>query len=770
MSDLPYVNNDGVIAGWRSGGSARHELLDLLAEEEQTPRLIAEVIDLLGVEQRVRDASDRAVAEALSRSWSPSRVPALLRLAESGRDGITRPGSPIGSERVVPLIDTSASQPDGVAGWYPALPGWDDARYDLRDDEDAEDDGVPSRVGLLEVDPVLRLWDGRAWTGHVLTEPVVEVRASGFAIAMARSQLLAAGRQALLLRFLVGLGPDATPADLVAAALLRGWIERHAGGWTPERSVVPDAVTAPPEARARRRAVDVLRRRPAGWYEVLPPLDPALCDAQHAYRVLNDHEAVAAVRAGYATCLVREWDGTAWVAPAVPGERTALPADHAWTGWSVRPLEAPVRPAAAVAAGAGVTAVAAPAPVASPGLPSLPSLPWRVTRGEGAAGGSRVRLRPGELLRIDRTDPDGVERLRFSVHRRGDALELRRDGTVATVLAEGVADGPAGAAAAAPRWLAALADAGALDVRAGRLTDIDVAPALAAHLDPGAVLDAVRLVGPEPLREDRGRWEGAVPPEDPDGDLWEDLFGDGVVPGGLAGTFGEDGPLCDRPLRLDGDRVVWVSDRSRDGDDRRTPAERAVPIRLAIDWDAAEPLGDRLLAAFRMDPYDFFDGDAAHLVATTPTSVATVRRYDAFGEVDVQAWRIDPDATTAAVAEWLVGAITAPLDGFVADAHLTELLLAGTIGHRFTLVSEPDPDGIRAEYGVWVALTGLDEHGDGAGDGAGEADEVSRRRKRRRKRRDDELDEFVDAEEARGWSDEPLEWDVVGDGFRIRLR
>ena len=312
MSDLPYVNRDGVLAGWRSGHPALVDLHNHFAEPEQTPRMIAEVIDLLTVEQRVRDASDRAVAQVLGREWWPGAVPPLLRLAEGGRDGRTRPGSDVEAWRVASLVDTSASHPDGVAGWYPALPGWDDPRFDEDEDEDDWDE-LPPRLALLEVDPVLALWDGRDWTGHVLTDPIVEVRGSGFAMAMARPRLLAAGRQALLLRFLIGLGPDATPADLVAAALLRGWIERHAGGWTSERSVVPDAVTAPPEDRARRRAVDVLRRQPAGWYEVLPPLDPALCDAWHADKVLNDLEAAAAVRAGYATCHVREWDGTAWV-------------------------------------------------------------------------------------------------------------------------------------------------------------------------------------------------------------------------------------------------------------------------------------------------------------------------------------------------------------------------------------------------------------------------------------------------------------------------
>jgi hypothetical protein len=82
-----------------------------------------------------------------------------------------------------------------------------------------------------------------------------------------------------------------------------------------------------------------------------------------------------------------------------------------------------------------------PTAAATSSATELRTLPWAVSRGAGRAEPSTVDLAPGELVRIDRSRPDGSGLTRSSVHRAGGAIELRVDGTVAAVLADGRVDG-----------------------------------------------------------------------------------------------------------------------------------------------------------------------------------------------------------------------------------------------------------------------------------------------------------------------------------------
>ncbi len=699
---MPHVD---ILSDWRSGGDARYALKELLAQAEQSPLLLDRITAVLRTEQLARDASDRAVAKTLGREWAPRPVPPLLRLVDGGRP----------TERTLSTLRTTAADPEGMAGWYPNLRGWE------------ETDELGRARLLSDVDPDLALWDGRCWSGIRLDDAITEVSVRGFAAAMGRPRRLATRQQVVLLRYLAMLAEDVTPSGLAAAALLRERLEDPQGSWALHGRLVPAGVGAPIAPGMRSRVVDVLIRQPAGWYEVPGPIGPLLRAAApdpSAENVDDPRAALDAALSDADTCLVRQWDGAAWTGPAVPGERTALAAPNCWTGWSVRPTEAPV---------------AISTEAATSGAPWLRSLPWRLNGGEGAAAGSDVRFRPGELVRIVRTPATGGDGTRLSVHRHGASIELREDGTAVSVLADRLVGGQEAEEASAPQWIAALAAVGALDVSARTVVDIDVA----RHLLTGAVLEAVRLPGPEPLLEDLVWWQAEA-----DEELAFELHHtwEGHE---LRSLLETSSLVSDRALRLDGDRIVWIDELgSGRTDDPAVLVERAIAVRLDRHSDGLRTVGDRLLAIFRMEAVGWFTGASGHLVDTSPSVLSSVSEWRGDFPDDISAWRFDPEEVVEHAAEWLVTSIAEQLDEFHGAAHLRRLLLDGTLGSRFTLVEGEPEAGVRAEYPVEVGLIGrhIPE------------DDGTRSSGRRRKRRGRPHEAGV-----------PMAWSVVHDGVEIQL-
>jgi hypothetical protein len=278
---------------------------------------------------------------------------------------------------------------------------------------------------------------------------------------------------------------------------------------------------------------------------------------------------------------------------------------------------------------------------------------WKQSYRRGLRTSGGLRLAPGEIVRIERQrtgSAEGVDVTRLSVHREPDAIELRIDGTVAAVLADGLAAHPDALShprradvRSASRWIDALATEGALDVRAGWVTEIHVTE----HLEPGELLDAVRLVG--------------------DGPLIEGL--DHGIP------IGETVLACDRELWLDGVRVLWLPDE--DG---------GAPVPVRLDDDGPRLWGDGPIAELHIASSGWFDGATSELIEVTPTVVGTVEGWGSDLPAGVRAWRVGDEGSGVAAVRWVISELDRHVSGFPCGEHLLRLIADGTVGDQFDLV------------------------------------------------------------------------------------